>query len=638
MKKDEDAPAAAPAALTRPGNVLAACAVACVLAVLAVAQSMWAVALHRLVIDGAIALIWLGAAAGIGAALLRLARVNFGSLALRVATAAALGLGVISLLMLGAGVAGLLHRAVAVSIVGLGVILCGSWLISITKRNLRIDATPQAWLWLLPAVSLGIALVCALVPPGILWGDEPNGYDVVGYHLQVPREWYEAGRIVPLTHNVFSFFPFNVEMHYLLAMLLRGGPWQGMYLAQLMHVGFIVMTVLAVYGVLEELDSPHPTIAAVAAASVPWMTLLGAVAYNEGGLLLFGALAVGLMIVAAKSASPVRIATIAGALAGFACGTKLTAVPMVLFPVALLSPFCLRRSEGLKRHAFVAAAVFLITGVVTFSPWVIRNLAWTGNPFFPHATDSFGRAHFSETQVERWERAHSPREDQREVRARFVAFYKQVLSDWRFGFLLLPIAVAAIIVEFRRREMWFPAGLLVVLAVLWLLVTHLQGRFLVLSIPIGAFAIGLVRNRTAGRAMAVIVVVSSLLGLGMIGARVIKLHQAVQLAAMEDLSIITPLSQRALRPGERVILVGDARAFLYQIPMSQLAYRTVFDVDADEGDTAVDAWMRGVEIIPGGTLVVIDPFELRRFARTYWMIPPLPPDMAEREEPLLLSR
>src|SRR5205809_404472 len=88
-------------------------------------------------------------------------------------------------------------------------------------------------LWLISA--------CAMLPPGLLWGDEPNGYDVLEYHLQVPREWYELGRIVPLQHNVFSFLPFNVEMHYLLAMHLRGGPWAAMYLAQLMHVAFIAI-------------------------------------------------------------------------------------------------------------------------------------------------------------------------------------------------------------------------------------------------------------------------------------------------------------------------------------------------------------------------------------------------------------
>src|SRR5208337_2754538 len=92
-----------------------------------------------------------------------------------------------------------------------------------------------------------VVTLAACFPPGILWGDEPNGYDVVEYHLQVPREWFEAGRILPLHHNVFSFFPFNVEMHYLLAMFLHDGPWAGMYLAQMMHVGFCLMAAWAVF-------------------------------------------------------------------------------------------------------------------------------------------------------------------------------------------------------------------------------------------------------------------------------------------------------------------------------------------------------------------------------------------------------
>ncbi len=97
-------------------------------------------------------------------------------------------------------------------------------------------AEPAGWgfAWIATAAVAGVVMLAAFFPPGVLWGDEPNGYDVVEYHLQVPREWYEAGRIIPLHHNVFSYFPFNVEMQYLLAMDLHGawGPWAGMYLAQ----------------------------------------------------------------------------------------------------------------------------------------------------------------------------------------------------------------------------------------------------------------------------------------------------------------------------------------------------------------------------------------------------------------------
>ena len=99
-------------------------------------------------------------------------------------------------------------------------------------------------------------------------------------------------------------------MNYLLAMHLRGGlRGRGMYLAQLMHVAYVVLSVLAVYGVAGHLwrsstteRTTFPaTIAAVAAASVPWLTLLAPMGYNEGALLLYGTLAIGWAIGATRA-------------------------------------------------------------------------------------------------------------------------------------------------------------------------------------------------------------------------------------------------------------------------------------------------------------------------------------------------
>ena len=102
------------------------------------------------------------------------------------------------------------------------------------------------WLWLAALPVLALAIVSAYAPPGSLWGDEPNGYDVTEYHLQIPREFFELHRVAPLHHGIFSYFPQGVEMHYLLAMQLTGGPWAGMYLAQLMHLTFVAAAIIAV--------------------------------------------------------------------------------------------------------------------------------------------------------------------------------------------------------------------------------------------------------------------------------------------------------------------------------------------------------------------------------------------------------
>jgi hypothetical protein len=102
-----------------------------------------------------------------------------------------------------------------------------------------------------------------------------------------------------------------------------------------------------------------------------------------------------------------------------------------------------------------------------------------------------------------------------------------------------------------------------------------------------------------------------------------------------DLSMLAGPVVRELPDDRPVALVGDARAFVYPIPTSRLSYRTVFDVDVDAaGGDVIRAWAGDA----GGTerALVIDPNELRRFASTYWKIPPPPPDIAARTEPFVV--
>ena len=99
---------------------------------------------------------------------------------------------------------------------------------------------------------------------------------------------------------------------------------------------------------------------------------------------------------------------------------------------------------------------------------------------------------------------------------------------------------------------------------------------------------------------------------------------------MEDLSPLAGPVVDALPEDGTVALIGDARAFVYPIPSDRLDYRTVFDVDAEStGGDVVRAWADGET---AGKTLVIDPNELARFARTYWQIPPPPPDVAGRGE------
>ena len=80
-----------------------------------------------------------------------------------------------------------------------------------------------------------------------------------------------------------------------------------------------------------------------------------------------------------------------------------------------------------------------------------------------------------------------------------------------------------------------------------------------------------------------------------------------------------PTDAQFARESKPIVLIGDARAFLYPIPTSRLHYRTVFDVDVKPGQSILEAWADG---FAADAVRIIDDNELARFARTYYGIPP----------------
>jgi Dolichyl-phosphate-mannose-protein mannosyltransferase len=658
------------------GMLLALMLVLPVLGALAYAGPAWAVVLYRVLADGGAMLVWLSAATGIG--LLLLWAAGFAereSPVLKFVTAAGLGLGILALAVLGLGLAGWLNRGSVIALLAVGFLMGGA---ALWGRNVGLAArewlqAPAGWEWLglMATPFLALVLVGAMVPPGMLWTpQEPHGYDVVEYHLQVPREWYEAGRIIPLRHNVFSYFPFNVEVHYLLAMHLRGGPWAGMYLAQLMHGAFVVLTVLAVYAFARRgAGPPGAMIATLAAASVPWLSQLAPIAYDEGGFLLFGTLSIGWALAAlAEEKHRVRRFALAGMMAGFACGSKLTAVPEVL----LFVPICtagvavwsvLRRrgaasnvgatdSSATGGRVWIGIISFLLMGSLCFAPWLVRNWAWARNPVFPEAMPLLGSGHFSPDQVQRFEHAHKAAEAMRSPGARALALWTEVAVGWQFGYLLLPLGIAGLAVSARRPDSWLLAGMLLLLAVFWTGFTHLQGRFLVLAIPISALLAARIEWRGLAWGGVALVLVFGIVGWAQVHTRLaallygsgsgprhtglIQMADNGQALGNEDLGYLTPEAVEGLPSNATLILVGEAKAFWYQIPMSHLRYKTVFDADTSDGRGMVDAWA-GPGAGRRGAWLLIEPEELKRFARTYPPIPAVPPEIARESKPYVVK-
>lgn len=638
--------------------------------VFAYVPSDWAMIIYRLIEDGTLALLWALAGAGLGSVMLRALRIGLNDEPLLAfVTSAGLGIGACSLLILGLGLAGWLSQATAIALLAAGL-LAGIARLALDRwspQALRSRlAMPARWGWvgLIAVPFAALTTVGTMVPPGMLWTpDEPHGYDVVEYHLQIPREWYEAGRIIPLHHNVFSYFPFNVEMHYLLAMHLRGGPWAGMYLAQMMHGILFALAVLAACAFAGQWTRPAreaagrespsksiaqkatsaPLLAGVALATTPLIPQLAAIAYDEGGFILFGLLSIGWTIRALDTpARPIRCFALSGAFAGLACGVKLTAVPEILLAVPFAALVVLLANRSLRAavpslwRRFAGPVLCGLIGLAVFSPWLARTAAWShGNPVFPELAPMLGRGDFDDAQIERWHNAHAARPDERSLRARLHAGWTEVLANWQFGFLLVPAGIAGLLVTLRSPRTQFLAVTLLVLAIIWLFFTHLQGRFFVLAVPLCALLVGSLATLDTWAAMIPVLAQAA------IGFIILNAHFIVRpvwpVLGKEDLtSWATPDAIESVPKDAPLALVGDERVFVYQRPMSLLTYRTVFDVKSSRG-SLIDAFA-GPRPAGQRQYLLISPDELERFARTYQPFPSVPPDIARHREPYVVER
>ncbi|HDZ22289.1 hypothetical protein LCGC14_0238860 [marine sediment metagenome] len=470
-----------------------------------------ALAAMTALVDGGLAVIVFVAAGGYGALVLRKIAPAGAPAGLRIATACGLGLWGLSTLMLivGSVASGLLTIWVWWPVTAGGVLLAAWQLRDRTPRMSwpnRVHG--RALIWVLIAVAIAIWISGVTRPPGLV-GAGPDEYDVLEYHLQVPREYYDAGRITPLRHNVYSFFPGGVEMLSLLCMCLRGGVYAGVYAAKFIHGLFAVLAVVAVATTLKDKDALRGRYAGVLLATAPFVLYLGWLGMVELAQICYLTLAL-LWLRQWIADRDGRSAWWVGGAAGMACATKYLAVGFVAAPVTaamVLAALLTRDRPGKLAHIGGAALAML----VFFSPWLIRNTAATGNPVFPLATSTFGRGHWSAESQQRWVDGHGP--DKRPPvptpagwtmppqPTRPSRFFRSFLSFQMFGPLLLAMAAMAVCVLVALRgppDLWDWMLVIVggVQLTVWTLWTHeMPSRFIVPVIVPAALLAGGVLER-----------------------------------------------------------------------------------------------------------------------------------------------
>lgn len=545
--------------------------------------------LSILVVDGAVATAIGLAAVGIGLWAVRALGLHRQPPRWQCLIGAGLGAGLLAMLMLALGSLGVLSFgvwwAIVAAAIAAGAVRAASLIVD-ARRPPASDAPSNEskkpfhrWYWLAAVPFAWLAVSAATCPPGYLWPAEGNGYDVLEYHFGGPREWFDAGRVAFLPHNIYTNFPQNAEMLYLLSFVLHGSAIGGVYSAQLVNVLLGMLAVGGAWLAGREFGRLPGAVAGLTVATCPMLTYLSGVAYVENGMLAMLTLSLACVSRGLRDpdAAP-RWAMIGGLLAGLAGGFKYTALPLGALPLAIAW------FAHAKRRVRVAV-VFTSSAAAAFAPWAVRNIANTGNPVFPLARTIWPERPgvWSDEAAARWAEGHRPAPQERSARGRLLALGERVAANRLYGptpALAMLLGLAVVVRRATdpthkdpRRSAGAGLTCALVIAAGWAALTHLVDRFALGLLAPAALLLGLAaadRQRRVRAAAVLTVLGASAWNLRTLshefssaGVFAIQAFGATHwmLEGQWPGTAHLPRLREICDGGGRVLVVGDARAF-----------------------------------------------------------------------------
>ncbi|MFQ5731314.1 MAG: ArnT family glycosyltransferase [Planctomycetaceae bacterium] len=537
----------------------------------------------------------------LGALLLRLLRLPSSLTRVeRFVFSAGLGMGGVSLLALGCGLAGALNRTLFVAGLSAFAILAAvCWLRDRRRTGEPAepdDTSPETPtpgpVWLRRACPLAVVPFVLAIWLGAML---PSfDFDVKEYHLQGPKEFFQNGRIEFLRHNVYTSFPFLTEMLSLTAMVVRGDWYRGALAGKAVLAGFSLLSALAVYAAGRRLfGAPAGWVGLLIHLTTPWTYRISIIAYAEGGLTFYLIASLLALIVAVRRAteSPGREAAgskpmflLAGLLAGCGMSCKYPGVVQVVIPLgisaALFAWIAPVEVASRWRVALRSAGLFALGTVLAVGPWLVKNIAETGNPVYPLLGSIFDGEDWDADLDAKWRAGHSPPDyDPADVGVKLIDVVAK--SDWQSG-LVFAFAPLAFFGAARRRAGWLWLYVGCLFAAWWVL-THRIDRFWIPLLPVAAVLAGAGAVWSSARVWRV--AAGSAIGLTLIynlafivtplcGYNAYLIDDEVARKDAETTSVGIPFLNANLPADARVLCVGEAQVFDLR---RDVVYNTVFD-------------------------------------------------------------
>lgn len=230
---------------------------------------------------------------------------------------------------------------------------------------------------------------------GIIGSTTPEfSYDSLVYHLAAPKTYLDAGHLIDLPYNHYSYLPSITAMLYALALASGGVP-----MAKLLSLAIGGAMFVSIFSIVNRECGRRGALAAAAVCStLPLLSFLSFMCNSDLSVSLFLVLA--LILCRTWHLERGDSSLYLGALfCGAALATKYTAA---LGVIALLGYVFLTFREHRPSRPITTALIIMILILLPLIPWWVRTAVHRGNPFYPYCLDWFSGGTFDRRLMANW--------------------------------------------------------------------------------------------------------------------------------------------------------------------------------------------------------------------------------------------
>ena len=204
----------------------------------------------------------------------------------------------------------------------------------------------------------------------------PTVRDELIQHLALPKLYINEGRIWEIRHIGFSYLPQNIDLLYIIPLALGSD-----MAPRLVHLLFAVMTAGLVYSfILPRAGRPYALTGFFLYMTTPLVFNLSRMAYIDNGAAFYSMLSF-MAALRYRDDGSLKWLAISAVAMGLGLGSKYNLLISFLL-IGLFITAVSYKKKGMP-EAIKKSVLFIAVAVAVLSPWLIRNYAWTGSPFYP---------------------------------------------------------------------------------------------------------------------------------------------------------------------------------------------------------------------------------------------------------------